>query len=117
MYELLYLCYHDARHVWVGGIRSSLPHDLTFTSREPPTSSQLATHLLVDQDDDRGVCHEFLTEFISRFPEDDSAKEAMADAISDLSRELAKMSMNDDYKPCVLVSSLNFPAAKILDAN
>lgn len=71
----------------------------------------------MDQEDDRGVCHEFLTEFISRFAEDDSAKEAMADAISDLSRELAKMSMNDDYKPYVLVSSLNFQAAKILDAN
>ena len=60
----------------------------------------------MNQEDDRGVCHEFLTEFISRFAEDDSAKEAMADAIRDLSRDLAKMSMNDDYKPYVLVSRL-----------
>jgi len=94
-----------------------LPDDLTFSSREPPASSQLATHLLVNQEDDRGVCHEFLTEFVSRFAEDDSAKEAMADAISDLSHELAKMSMNDDYKPYVLVSRLDFQATNMLDTD
>lgn len=90
--------------------------NLISFSREPSTSSQLATHLLVNQEDDRGVCHEFLTEFISRFAEDDSAKEAMAEAIQDLSRDLAKMSMNDDYKPYVLVSRPTFrlPVCSIL---
>ena len=79
---------------------------LTLRSREPSPSSQLTSHLLVDQEDDRGVCHEFLTEMISRFPEDESAEEAMSTAIEDLSRELANKSMNDDYKPYVLVGSV-----------
>lgn len=106
MYELLYICYYDARDVWVRISIVPLLVQLTPPRRESPESSQLATHLLVNQEDDRGVCHEFLTEFISRFAEDDSAKEAMTDAIWSLSRELAKMSMNDDYKPYVLVSLL-----------
>ena len=61
----------------------------------------------MEQEDDRGVCHEFLTEFISRFADDDSTKAAMADAIEDLSRQLGSMSMDSDYKPYVLVSSKN----------
>ena len=72
---------------------------------EPPSSNPLTPHLLVDQEDDRGLCHEFLTEAISRFPEDESVQEAIVGAVEELSRQLAKMSMNDDYKPHVLVSN------------
>ncbi|MCJ1319958.1 hypothetical protein MMC15_005294 [Xylographa vitiligo] len=80
--------------------------------REPSSSSQLTSHLLVDQEDDRGVCHEFLTEMISRFPEDESAAEAMSVAMEDLSRELTSKSMNDDYKPYVLAlrTLVRYPA-------
>lgn len=70
-----------------------------------PTSSALADHLLVNQEDDNGVCHEFLKEFERRCKDDESAQEAMADAIRDLSRRLAKITMNDDYKPYMLVST------------
>lgn len=63
----------------------------------------LTPHLLVEQEDDRGLCHDFLTEAISRFGSDDTTKEALVGAIEDLSRQLAKMSMNDNYKPYVLV--------------
>ena len=59
----------------------------------------------MEQEDDRGVCHEFLTELISRFPEDESAEGVMITAMNDLSRELSKKSMNDDYKPYVLVGT------------
>ena len=86
---------------------------LTHCSREPSASSQLTSHLLVDQEDDRGVCHEFLTEMISRFPEDESAEEAMAIAMQDLGRGLASKSMNDDYKPYVLVGR-NVPIVQIM---
>ncbi|MCJ1389352.1 hypothetical protein MMC18_002208 [Xylographa bjoerkii] len=80
--------------------------------REPSPSSQLTSHLLIDQEDDRGVCHEFLTEMILRFPEDESAEAAMSTAMEDLSRELASRSMNDDYKPYVLAlrTLVRYPA-------
>ena len=71
---------------------------------EPAESSLLTPHLLVDQEDDRGLCHDFLAEIISRFAEDESAQEAMVGAVEDLSRQLARMTMNDDYKPYILVS-------------
>ena len=72
--------------------------------REPTESSPLTPHLLVDQEDDRGLCHDFLLEITSRFSEDESAQEAMVSAVEDLSRQLARMTMNDDYKPYILVS-------------
>ena len=49
------------------------------------------------------MCHEFLTEAISRFPEDETIVAALVGAVESLSLQLAKMSMNDDYKPYVLV--------------
>jgi ubiquitin conjugation factor E4 B len=65
----------------------------------------LTDHLLKNQEDDNGVCHEFLKEFERRCKEDESAQEAMADAIRDLRNRLAKITMNDDYKPYMLVST------------
>lgn len=70
--------------------------------REPPESSPLVTHLLVDSEDDRGICHDFLAEAISRFPDDDTIEPALVTAVEHLSRQLAKMTMNDDYKSYVL---------------
>lgn len=60
--------------------------------------------MLVDPEDDRGICHDFLTEAVSRFEEDESTKEALVEAVVELSRQLASMSMNDNYKPYILVS-------------
>lgn len=71
---------------------------------EPSESNPLTPHLLVDPEDDRGLCHEFLSEAVSRFPEDETVKEALVGAIEELSRQLSKLTMNDDYKPYVLVS-------------
>lgn len=64
---------------------------------------KLAEHLLVDQEDDRGVCHEFLTEAASRFEEDSSIKDAFVSAAEELSRQLAKKSMDSDYRSYVAV--------------
>lgn len=72
---------------------------------EPPVSNPLTQHLLVDPEDDRGLCHEFLSEAVSRFPEDETVREALVGAIEELSLQLSKMTMNDDYKPYVLVSA------------
>jgi ubiquitin conjugation factor E4 B len=83
-------------------------HKLTDGSQEAPESNPLAPHLLVEPEDDRGICHEFLTEAISRFQEDDLARSALVGAVEDLSRQLAKMTMNDNYKSYVGVSLLDF---------
>ncbi|KAI9875503.1 MAG: hypothetical protein M1830_008404 [Pleopsidium flavum] len=68
---------------------------------EPPASNPLTPHLLVDPEDDRGLCHEFLSEAVSRFAEDDTVKEALMGAVEEMSRQLSKMTMNDDYKPYI----------------
>lgn len=81
--------------------------------QEPSATSPLTPHLLVDPEDDRGLCHDFLTEAISRFPEDDGVQPALIGAIEDMSRQLAKMTMNnDDYKLYVgaLRNLVRYPA-------
>lgn len=74
-------------------------------SQEAPEWNPLTSHLLVDPEDERGICHDFLSEAVLRFEEDDTIKIALVGAIEDLSRQLAKMTMNDNYKPYVLVST------------
>ena len=72
---------------------------------QPPSSvSPLKEHLLLDPEHDRGICHEFLSEAVSRFDEDETVKEALVTAVEEMSHDLAKMSMNDNYKPYVTVS-------------
>ena len=66
-------------------------------------TKKLAEHLLVDQEDDRGVCHEFLTEAALRFEEDPSIKDAFVSAVEELSRQLARKSMDSDYRSYVAV--------------
>lgn len=66
--------------------------------REQTDTSPLLPHLLLDPDDDGGLDHDFLTEAMSRLPEDDTILPALVKAVEDLSRELAKKTMNDDYR-------------------
>lgn len=66
--------------------------------KEYDGTKSLAEHLLVDPEDDRGVCHDFLAEAVSRFEEDDSIKSAIIGAIEELSRQLAMKSMDSDYR-------------------
>ena len=70
------------------------------------TSNPLIPHLLLAPDEERGIDHDFLVEAISRFPDDESVKDAIVGAVEDLSRRLARMTMNDDYKPYVAVSGM-----------
>ena len=77
--------------------------------QEPSLVNPLAEHLLVDSEHDRGICHDFLSEAVSRLDEDESVKEALVGAMEQLSSELSKLSMNDDYKPYILVF-VAFPA-------
>ena len=71
---------------------------------DPPASNPLTPHLLVDPEDDRGVCHDFLSEIVLRLDEDEPMKEALVGAVEELSQQLQDITMNDDFKPYVLVS-------------
>lgn len=66
---------------------------------DPPETNPLTLHLLEDTEDDRGICRDFLMEAISRFDEDDTVSSAIVGAVEELSRQLSKMSMNDNFKP------------------
>jgi ubiquitin conjugation factor E4 B len=72
--------------------------------QEAPATSPLVQHLLVNQEDDRGLCHDFLVEISSRFEDDESAKDAIVTAVEEMSKQLAGISMNGDFKPYILVS-------------
>jgi ubiquitin conjugation factor E4 B len=66
--------------------------------KEYDGTKRLAEHLLLDPEDDRGVCHDFLAEAVSRFEEDESIKPAIVAAVEELSHQLAKKSMDSDYR-------------------
>jgi ubiquitin conjugation factor E4 B len=65
---------------------------------ETDGQQDLADRLLVDAEDDTGLCYEFLTEFSSRLRDEDSLKESFIGAVEDLSRRLASISMDGDYR-------------------
>ncbi|KAJ5483428.1 hypothetical protein N7530_002674 [Penicillium desertorum] len=69
-----------------------------FGSEWSPQSS-LASYLLIDPEDDRGIDFEFINEAVRRFDEDDSVKPAFISAVEQLSAQLSSMNVNDDYKP------------------
>ncbi|KAK2749637.1 hypothetical protein FQN57_005859 [Myotisia sp. PD_48] len=65
---------------------------------ESPTAP-LKPHLLRDPNDEQGLSHEFISEAMQRAEEDDSILLAFVAALEEMSRDLAKLSMDDDYKP------------------
>lgn len=68
-----------------------------------PPKSTLQPYLLIDPEDDKGVDFEFLSEAVRRFDEEEGLKPAIIAALEGLSEELAQKSINDDYKPYVMV--------------
>ncbi|KAL2013811.1 hypothetical protein VTN00DRAFT_1336 [Thermoascus crustaceus] len=69
---------------------------------EPAEQSPLKPYLLLDPDDDKGIDLDFLAEAVRRFEEDESVKPAFINAVEGLSRDLAKKTINDDYKSYVM---------------
>jgi hypothetical protein len=47
---------------------------------------------------------DFISEAVTRMPEDDTVAPLFTTAMVDISQKLSTMSMNDDYKPYVNVS-------------
>jgi ubiquitin conjugation factor E4 B len=62
-----------------------------------------------------GLCMEFFVEAVARLDDDDSIAPLFTKAMADISSKLATLSMNDDYKPHVNVSSLADPWAAVAD--
>lgn len=63
----------------------------------------LAEHMIVDPECDRGTCFEFFQEAAARVPEDDSARDALVEAMVECSRRLSHISMDGDYRPYMMV--------------
>ena len=68
---------------------------------EPSNANPLTSHLLVNPDEDRGLCYDFLSYAVERSKEDDTIIPAITDAAEQLSRRLSKVTMNGDFKPYV----------------
>ncbi|KAJ5215961.1 uncharacterized protein N7498_002368 [Penicillium cinerascens] len=65
---------------------------------DSPERSPLASYLLLDPEDDKGIDFEFISEAVKRFDEDESVKPAFISAVEELSAELSSKNANDDYK-------------------
>ena len=77
---------------------------------EPSGQSPLKPYLLLDPEDDKGVDFELLSEAVKRFEEDENIKPAFIAAVEEMSKDLAAMTINDDYKPYVTVCSVIPPS-------
>ncbi|KAK4222483.1 ubiquitin elongating factor core-domain-containing protein [Podospora fimiseda] len=67
----------------------------------PPPADPLVPYLLRGIDSESGIDLEFLGEASARVGEDESIGELFANAMAEISRQLAGMTMNDDYQPHV----------------
>jgi len=88
---------HEARRLCMSWCIFAITMPKIF-GKEYDGTKRLAEHLLLDPEDDRGVCHDFLAEVVSRFEEDESIKPAIVAAVEELSHQLAKKSMDSDYR-------------------
>ncbi|KAI0431363.1 ubiquitin fusion degradation protein 2 [Xylaria sp. FL1042] len=88
-----------------------------YFGREPDQNhDSLVPYLLRNHDNEDGLCLDFFTEAVSRIAEDDTVAPMFTEALVIMSSRLAKMTMNDDYKPYIncLVTYSRFPP--LLDA-
>lgn len=58
-----------------------------------------------DPEDERFMDAEFLDQLVARCSEDESIPPVVAEAAEYISQKVSKMTMNDDYKPYIMVSS------------
>lgn len=77
---------------------------MVLGSRESnPQHDTLVPYLLRDHDNDNGICLDFLQEAVSRISEDESITEVLVKGMVEISTQLSKLTMNDDYKSHVNV--------------
>ncbi|KAI8634270.1 ubiquitin fusion degradation protein 2 [Xylariaceae sp. FL1651] len=87
-----------------------------FGRNANPNHDSLVPYLLRNHDNEDGVCLDFFTEAVSRINEDETVAPIFTEAMVIMSEQVAKMTMNDDYKPYIncLVTYSRFPP--LLDA-
>lgn len=100
----MHFCSHTSGIVQVRGLDGHYNLRLILISREPNEETDtLVPYLLLEAEEDRGICPEFLAEAVARFDEDDSIRPMLTKAVAGISYQLATMTMNDNYKPYVRV--------------
>jgi len=72
-----------------------------YGREEGSFKDSLVSYFLAAPEDDKGICPDFLTEAVSRWDEDDTVKLMFTKTAAQLSSQLSRMTMNDDYKPYV----------------
>jgi ubiquitin conjugation factor E4 B len=72
-----------------------------YGREEGSFKDSLVSYLLAAPEDDKGICPDFLTEAVSRWDEDDTVKPMFTKTVAQLSSQLSRMTMNDDYEPYV----------------
>ncbi|KAK5937778.1 Ubiquitin conjugation factor E4 [Knufia obscura] len=70
-------------------------------SAEYDGGKAFADHMLMDPEDDGGVDHDFIIEAVTRWDDDDSIASAFVNAVEELSRRLAGITMDGEYRPYV----------------
>lgn len=101
----------EARRLCVSSCIFALTVPELYGRDEMSFRDTLVPHLLLDPEDEKGLCHEFLAEVVSRIDEDDTITPMFTKAVAELSNQLSRKTMNDDYKPYVqtLKSLTRFP--------
>jgi ubiquitin conjugation factor E4 B len=77
---------------------------LTVVSRQTDSVDSLVPYILRGVFDENGLDLEFYKEAIKHFDDNEAVPPLFTDAMVNISTRLSKMSMEDDYKPCVIVS-------------
>lgn len=63
----------------------------------------LADHMLQDPEEDAGIDHDFILEATTRWDEDDTISTIFVSAVEELSRRLAAITMDREYRPYITV--------------
>ncbi|KAM5455766.1 Ubiquitin conjugation factor E4 [Microsporum audouinii] len=79
---------------------------------ESPPSAPLKPHLLLDPDEDQGLNQEFIQEALKRAEEDDTIIPAFVTAVEEMSKDLSRLTLDDDYQPYMMAlrNLVRYPA-------
>ncbi|KAI1634569.1 ubiquitin elongating factor core [Biscogniauxia mediterranea] len=81
-------------------------------SREPnPNHDSLVPYLLRHHENEEGICLDFFTEAAMRVKSEENVASVFTDAMVAMSKKVASMTMNDDFKPYInsLLTYARFP--------
>lgn len=74
-----------------------------FRREANPDHDSIGSYLLRNHDNEDGVCLDFYNEAVARMDEDETIAPLFTESMVIMSEHVAKMTMNDDYKPFINV--------------